>query len=143
VNNERTEYLSRKTRYELDLNDAIDDNKNSEGLCKNADKALKDLHELIGECEERLKGINPEYERVRKQEEKLTTQRDSIELERNELYAKQGRNTRCRSKEERDQWLVNELEVINKALKDKESLKGKLEAEIKDDKKHLVKYKTE
>jgi structural maintenance of chromosome 3 (chondroitin sulfate proteoglycan 6) len=80
---------------------------------------------------------------VREQEEKLTTQRDSIELERNELYAKQGRNTRCRSKEERDQWLVNELEVINKALKDKESLKGKLEAEIKDDKKHLVKYKTE
>ncbi len=72
-------------------------------------------------------------------QEQLTTQRDLFEQDLNEFYAKKGQNTRFRSKKERDQWLLNELEIINKALKDKESLKETLEAE----RKHLVKYKTE
>jgi structural maintenance of chromosome 3 (chondroitin sulfate proteoglycan 6) len=143
VNNERSDYISRKTRYELDLNDAIDDNRNSESLCKNADKELKQVNKLIVNCEENLKHISPQYEDIREQEEQLTRQRDLFEQERNELYAKQGRNTRFRTRDERDQWVANELDVINKALKDKHQLKGKLDAEVNDDRKCLIRYKAE
>ena len=44
-----------------------------------------------------------------------------------------GRSTRFRSKEERDQWIRNELAIISKAIKDKRAIVRKLEQELNEE----------
>ena len=44
----------------------------------------------------------------------------AAEQRRKELYAKQGRGNQFTSRDERDNWIKNELKSLNKAIKDKE-----------------------
>lgn len=44
----------------------------------------------------------------------------AAEQRRKELYAKQGRGNQFTSREDRDNWIKNELKSLNKAIKDKE-----------------------
>jgi len=44
----------------------------------------------------------------------------AAEQRRKELYAKQGRGNQFASRDDRDNWIKNELKSLNKAIKDKE-----------------------
>ena len=71
----------------------------------------------------------------------MTIERDLCNQTRQELYAKQGRNSRFKSKEERDQWIKNELKQIEKIVNDKINLKTKLESEINEEQAKCEHYK--
>lgn len=87
--------------------------------------------------------ITPEYEKVRHEETEMTQQRDLCEQKRNEIYAKQGRSTRFRTKEDRDQWIKKELKTITKAIEDKSGLSDKLKQELNQDRERAEKFKQE
>ena len=55
------------------------------------------------------------------------------EQRRKELYAKQGRGTQFRSKEERDRWIGKELKSLNKAIHDKEDQITRLKTDLAED----------
>ena len=141
INQERSQYLSKRARYEFDLNDAIDDVKSASLNKELAEKEVEKLSLKIKEYEEILENIKPEYEQIRKEEDSVTTERDLSDQKRQELYAKQGRNNRFKSTEERDQWIKNELKQIDKIVNDKIIFKSKLEIEINDEQLKCEQYK--
>lgn len=139
--NERTKYLSKRARYEFDLNDAIDEAKNATINKNQGEVELDKLNETIKEYEKNLENIQPEYERIRVEEEELTNERDMCDQKRQEFYAKQGRSNRFKSKEERDQWINSEIKQIDKLIKEKETLKQKLNSEIAEEQVKCDQYK--
>ena len=132
-NNERSGYLSRKARLEFDMNDAEEEARQATASSELATIELNRLESLIKSSEERLAKIKPEYDLLRAREMELTQQRDLCDQKRNEIYAKQGRSTRFRNKEERDQWIKKELKIIVKAIEDKRQLASKIKAELEEE----------
>lgn len=104
---------------------------------------LKRVEKMIEQTEEELTRITPEYERVRHEETEMTQKRDLCEQKRNEIFAKQGRSTRFRTKDERDQWIKKELKTIGKAIEDKSALSSKLGQELAQDRDRAEKMRLE
>jgi structural maintenance of chromosome 3 (chondroitin sulfate proteoglycan 6) len=127
---ERSGYLSRKARLEFDMNDAEEEARQAAASSELATIELRRLESLIESSEQRLAEIKPEYDSVRAREMELTQERDLCDQKRNEIYAKQGRSTRFRNKDERDQWIKKELKIIVKAVEDKRQLASKIKAEL-------------
>ena len=143
LNNEKSEYLTRKARFELDIKDAEDDTRQALIVNESAQVDLDRLENLIQKSEKRLNEIRPEYDDLRGRELEMTQNRDLWEQKRNEIYAKQGRSTRFRSKEERDQWIKKELKVIAKTIEEKRVMTKKLEQEMTEDDQRCNVFKDE
>lgn len=80
-----------------------------------------------------MEKIKPLYEERKAREEECTRELALKEQKRKELYAKQGRGSHFKSKEDRDRWIQGELKSLNKQIKDKKDHKDKLEADLKRD----------
>jgi structural maintenance of chromosome 3 (chondroitin sulfate proteoglycan 6) len=143
LNNERSQYLQRKARFEFDIKDAEDETKQANISVDLAQNELKRIENFIKSSEERLDQIRPEYDALRTREAELTQQRNLCDQKRNEIFAKQGRSTRFRNKEERDKWIKKELEIITKAINDKKHLADKLKQELDEETKKCDKFRHE
>ena len=135
LNNERADYLQRRARFEFDIKDAEEESRQAKVNSELAQHELTRLEQQIKTSEERLNKIRPEYDLLRSKETDLTHQRDMCDQKRSEIYAKQGRSTRFSKKEERDEWIRNELKIIKKAVQDKKLLSGKIRNELVDEQK--------
>uniref|UniRef100_A0A1A9W229 Structural maintenance of chromosomes protein n=1 Tax=Glossina brevipalpis TaxID=37001 RepID=A0A1A9W229_9MUSC len=130
---EQQQLLREKTKLDLtivDLNDEVQgDNKSKE----RADQELKKLKITISEKEKELEDVKPKYEAMRRKEEECSRELALKEQKRKELYAKQGRGSQFSTRDERDQWIHNELKSLDKQIKDKKNHQAKLEEDLKKD----------
>lgn len=133
MNEERSGFLTRRARFEFDIKDAEDETNNANWLVQTAQQELTKLETQITSTEEHLEKIRPEYDTLRQKEFELTQQRDLCDQKRAEIFAKQGRSTRFRTKEDRDQWIKKELKTITKAIEDKRSMSNKLSQELNEE----------
>lgn len=143
LNKERADYLTRRARFEFDIKDTEEDIRQATVSSELAQNELNRLENMIKSSEESLARIMPEYDRLKDKESELTQQRDLCEQKRNEIYAKQGRSTRFRTKEDRDAWIKKELKIIVKAMDDKRSLSNKLTQELTQDQQRADQFKQE
>lgn len=143
LNKERSEYLTRKARYEFDMNDNEEEIRQSRVNMELAEHQLVQVNKLIENSEAELQTITPEYDRLRATETELSNERDMCEQQRNEIFAKQSRGTRFASKEARDQWIKDELKMYTKTLQDKKAMANKLKQELEGDQTRVDTYKSE
>merc|ERR1711936_1087164 len=127
-----------KTRLEFvskDLKDEVTgDNKSKD----RAEQELKELKADIDSKEKELEKIKPKYEEMKKKEDECTRELAKKEQKRKELYAKQGRGSQFTSKDQRDEWIKNELKSLNKQIKDKGQQIERLAEDLKRDAKRKV-----
>ncbi|VEN62701.1 unnamed protein product [Callosobruchus maculatus] len=96
------------------------------------------LVQTIAEKESQLEEIKSEYVTVKTHEDRCTRELAMKEQRRTELYAKQARVSQFASKHERDKWIQEQLETIDKQLKDKQNHREQLEADLKKDAKKAI-----
>lgn len=130
LNEERSGFLTRRARFEFDIKDAEDETSQANMTCVQAQGELEKLEKQITSAEARLETIRPEYDELREKEMNLTQERDMCDQKRAEIFAKQGRSTRFRTKEDRDAWIKKELKTISKAVDEKRSMADKLTSEL-------------
>jgi structural maintenance of chromosome 3 (chondroitin sulfate proteoglycan 6) len=143
LNSERSAFITRRTRFEFDIKDAEDETNQANMSSEQAQTELKRIEEQITTSETHLNKIRPEYDELRNREQQLAQERDLCDQKRTEIFAKQGRSTRFRTKEERDQWIRNEFAIINKAVKDKKAMSKKLEQELTDEEQRCAAFRNE
>ena len=143
LDKERADFLSRRARFEFNINDNEEELRQSKVSIELANQELVRVERQIASHESELEHITPEYNHLKAKEFELIQERDQSEQKRNEIYAKQGRSTRFRNKEDRDRWIKNELEILNKAIKDKNSMADKLKAELKSDQQRADTFKSD
>ncbi len=143
LNNERSQYLTRKARLEFDIKDCEDESRQANIVTDLAQVELRNIEKHIQDSESRLNEIRPEYDSLRAKESDLTQQRNICDQKRNEIFAKQGRSTRFRNKEERDGWIRKEIKIINKAIEDKRQLSQKLRQELDEELRRCETYRNE
>lgn len=91
LNKEKSDYLTRRARFEFDIKDAEDESKQAKMSQDVAQVELKRIESAIKQTEDELSRITPEFERLRAEETETTQQRDLCDQKRNEIYAKQVR----------------------------------------------------
>lgn len=143
LNNERSGYLTKRARFEFDIKDAEDESRQANVSTSLAQEELKRIEKFIVDSQQRLDMIRPEYDRLRAEELQLTQRRSECDQKRSEIFAKQGRSTRFRSKEERDQWIKKELVTIKKAVDDKNKLASRLKQELDEEAKRCDEFRQE
>ena len=143
LNEEQQGYLSRRARFEFDIKDAEDETRQANLSSESAQEELLKLNSLIESSEAHLNQIRPEYDTLRQQEFELTQERDLCDQKRHEIFAKQGRSTRFRTKEDRDQWIKKELKTISKAIDDKRSMAKKLDQELTEEQQRATQFREE
>ena len=106
---ERRDATKEKARLELEVN-ALNEGQAAARQAKlHYENDCREVETSIAEREGQLDQIAPEFATKQDEEVKLKAEFDSAEASRQRLYAKQGRNSRFRSKRERDDFLRKEI----------------------------------
>lgn len=113
LEDERRANAKATAQAELGLKSLTDGQTAAKKAKTHHDTELKRLRSEISQREKELNGLLPDYNKHRQQEQEIKTKLDDAEASRNRLYTKQGRNARFRSKNERDDWL---REQVNDAI---------------------------
>lgn len=128
-----SEELQKKERLELTIADTSAQIKGGKSVRARTEEDLQRTRDKITEIEQKLEGLKPEYEEARRQQDQLDNKLSDAEHRRKELYAKQGRGNQFQSKQQRDEWIKNQMRGLNKAIKDKENTISRLKEEIRKD----------
>ncbi|RDD37399.1 Structural maintenance of chromosomes protein 3 [Trichoplax sp. H2] len=118
---ERQELIKKRTNLELDVSDLTDSVQNDRSVQESSKSELQQLQLTITNTETELNKLVPTYESHKENEQKLTSRLRMCEQLLSQIYAKQGRGTAYKSKEERDAWISREMKQLQKSLTDKKS----------------------
>ncbi|XP_055303831.1 structural maintenance of chromosomes protein 3 [Sitodiplosis mosellana] len=130
---EQQQLLREKTKLDLTIGDLTDEVQGDNKSKERAEHELEKLKESIAEKEKELDAVRPRYEAMKQREEDLSRELGLKEQKRKELYAKQGRGSQFKSKEDRDKWIQTELKSLAKQIKDKITHQNKLQDDLKRD----------
>ncbi|KAA8893730.1 RecF/RecN/SMC [Sphaerosporella brunnea] len=132
LDDERREHVKYKAQVELDIKTLTEDQEQMHEARERYEEEKKEIEDAIAEREEELKDLLPEYKEKKEQEQRLKQELAEADAARQRLYAKQGRNTQFRSKEERDAWLKAEIKECQTTLAKRISIKTNLDKEIEE-----------
>ncbi len=116
LEDERKEKAKARAKLELEVKGLSDGQSAAQQAKQQYEQELQSVEALIHAREDELSQLMPEYDAKREQEGAVKYQLDEAEAVRQRLYAKQGRNSRFRSKRERDDWLRKEIDDSYEAL---------------------------
>ncbi|XP_066150088.1 structural maintenance of chromosomes protein 3 [Euwallacea fornicatus] len=133
LSNDHQHLIKEKTKLDFNIKDLSEELQGDNKSKERAENELARLTQTIKEKEAELEKIKPLYEEKKAREEECTRELALKEQKRKELYAKQGRGSHFKSKEDRDRWIQSELKSLIKQIKDKKDHKEKLEADLKRD----------
>lgn len=106
------------------------------------EKDVRDLKDKIEQTELQLKQIAPEYEAAVAEEETANKELQAKKQRRTELYAKQNRGDRYKTKEDRDRYLNSELRRVTAAIAEKTSNIKNLQKKQETDQKTIQRLET-
>ncbi|CAG9761372.1 unnamed protein product [Ceutorhynchus assimilis] len=142
LGNDHQHLIKEKTKLDFTIKDLSEELQGDNKSKERAENELARLTTTIKEKEAELEKIKPQYEEKKAREEACTRELALKEQKRKELYAKQGRGSHFKSKEDRDKWIKNELKSLIKQIKDKKDHQDKLEADQNRDKAKTVELQT-
>ncbi|KAM0436939.1 hypothetical protein ACHAPT_002654 [Fusarium lateritium] len=91
---------------------------------------LESVQADIASKEEELATIIPDYTSRKQEEDEVRRQLDHVEATRTRLFAKQSRGSRFRNKSERDAWLRQEIEELNRTISTQKANKIDADEEV-------------
>lgn len=91
---------------------------------------LESVQADIAAKEQELVTIIPDYNSRKEEESEARRQLDHVEATRNRLFAKQSRGSRFRNKSERDAWLRQEIEELNRTISTQKANKIDADEEV-------------
>lgn len=130
---EQQQLLREKAKLDLMIGDLTDEVQGDNKSKERAEQELERLKVTIAEKEKELDEVRPRYEAMKQKEEDYSRELSLKEQKRKELYAKQGRGSQFKSRDERDKWIQNELKSLSKQIKDKITHQNKLQDDLKRD----------
>ncbi|KAG5437854.1 hypothetical protein PCANB_000569 [Pneumocystis canis] len=101
------------------------------------EKKLENLENEIKEKETLLQSLLQEFQQAKDQEIQTKNQLENAQSQLNLLYAKRSRNLQFKNKNERDEWLLQEVSSLKKSIKKRNQSKIELEEEMKTLKKNI------
>ena len=137
LDSERRDAAKEKARIELDLNALSEGQAAAQQAKAQYDENCQSIENSIAEREAQLNQVTPEFLARQKEEASLKGELDSAEASRQRLYAKQGRNSRFRSKRERDDFLRKEIDETYPQLKKIKAVRMQTVEEIGDIEKQI------
>lgn len=132
LEDERREHVKHRAQIELDVKALTADQAHLQEARQQYQADMEEITEAIAARETELATLLPDYNAKKIQEQKLKLDLEEAEASRQRLYAKQGRNTKFRSKRERDDWLRGEIKECQVTLAKRRSIKDNLAQEISD-----------
>jgi structural maintenance of chromosome 3 (chondroitin sulfate proteoglycan 6) len=126
---ERRQLRASHAKVERELTEAKATRKSGEGESKDTQTALAQVRQTIKTTERKLATARPAFEAHAATEKRLVTELAETERRLNELYSKQGRAGRFKTKKERDGWIDGELARLQATLADYTKQATALEAE--------------
>ncbi|XP_046850172.1 structural maintenance of chromosomes protein 3-like isoform X2 [Xenia sp. Carnegie-2017] len=121
LDEERSEIVQNKTKLELDIKDFEDAKEGYRSTKQNYELELKDIRERIEKGQEELENMLPRFNKLKSTEEECSLRMEVCEQRRSQLFSKQGRTNQFQSKQQRDEWINNELKSLAKSISTKES----------------------
>lgn len=126
---ERRELRAAHAKLERELADAVAARRGGEGDSKETQAALKQVRQTIKTTERKLASAKPAFETHAANEKRLAAELAEAERRLDELYAKQGRAGRFKSKKERDAWIDAEVARLQATLAEYTKQAAALDAE--------------
>ncbi|KAK3868325.1 hypothetical protein Pcinc_026274 [Petrolisthes cinctipes] len=114
--NEQQQLLKDKTKLELTLRYLEDEVKGDRNSKTRMERELDKLQHTITHREQQLETVEPQYKDMKARMETTQHQLSLKKQKIKELYAKQGRGRQFTTKEERDQWIHEELRSVDWAI---------------------------
>jgi structural maintenance of chromosome 3 (chondroitin sulfate proteoglycan 6) len=127
---ERKDTAKEKAAIEYDVETLTDGQNAAQQARSQAATELQDVQAQIAEREAQLQELLPRFNALREQEQSAQQQMRDTEATRARLYTKQGRNSRYRSKKERDADLRRQISDINVQLATRKAITMQLEEDI-------------
>lgn len=113
---ERRDTAKEKAAVEYDVQNLTDGQNAAQQARSQAADELRTVQAQVGQREAQLQDLLPRFNTLREQERGLKLQMQDTEATRARLYTKQGRNSRYKSKKERDDDLHRQINDINVQL---------------------------
>ncbi|KAF3404764.1 Chromosome segregation protein sudA [Talaromyces pinophilus] len=132
LEDERREASRALAQVELQEKALKDNQSAAQQLKARYENDLNAVQTAISQRESELQAILPQFNAAKEQEDAVKLQLDQAETSRQRLYAKQGRNSRFKSKSERDKWLQKEIQETKNSIKAVNAVKTQTTEDIKD-----------
>lgn len=132
LEDERREASRALAQVELQEKALKDNQSAAQKLKARFENDLNAVQTAIGQRESELQTILPQFNAAKEQEDVVKLQLDQAETSRQRIYAKQGRNSRFKSKSERDKWLQKEIQETKNSIKAVNAVKAQTTEDIKD-----------
>lgn len=126
LNTEQQQLLREKAKLDLAIGDLTEEVQGDNKTKDRAEQELEQLKLTIAEKEKELDEVRPQFEAMKQKEEEFSQRLAMKEQKRKELYAKQGRGSQFKSREDRDKWIQSELKSLSKQIKDKITHQNKM-----------------
>lgn len=126
LNTEQQQLLREKAKLDLAIGDLTEEVQGDNKTKDRAEQELEQLKITIAEKEKELDEVRPQFEAMKQKEEEFSQRLAMKEQKRKELYAKQGRGSQFKSREDRDKWIQSELKSLSKQIKDKITHQNKM-----------------
>ncbi|KAI8824993.1 putative chromosome segregation protein SudA [Fimicolochytrium jonesii] len=130
VEEDREEYIKAKAHLELIVKDLEENAVSNATAREKLVQGLQALKTKVVEKQGQIDTIRPQFEEALQQETDLTERKNLAELERTNLYAKQGRTSQFKTKAERDTYLKKELKTLRESKSSQEQQITDLKAQI-------------
>lgn len=132
LEDERREASKALAQAELQAKSLADNQSATQSIKTRHDADLKSVQTTIQERESDLNEILPLFNSARDREEAVKTKLSEAETSRQRLYAKQGRNSRFKSKSERDKWLQAEIKDNRRSVSTVQGVMAQTKEDIKE-----------
>jgi structural maintenance of chromosome 3 (chondroitin sulfate proteoglycan 6) len=129
---ERREASKALAQVELQAKSLADNQSATQSIKARHDADLESVQTAIKERESELNEILPPFNSVKEREDDVKTKLSDAETSRQRLYAKQGRNSRFKSKSERDKWLQAEVKDNRRSASTVEGVMAQTNEDIKE-----------
>ncbi|KAK5946694.1 Structural maintenance of chromosomes protein 3 [Knufia obscura] len=117
LEDERRERARAKAQADLDVRNLSAGRSAAQRSKQQHDENLQQVQSQIAEIEAELNNdVLPKYQQASQKAQATKTRLDNAETKQQRLYAKQGRSARFRTKQERDQWLNDQINEANVSL---------------------------
>ena len=137
LDGERKDAAKEKARVELELSALTEGQAAAQEVKTQYDKNCQTIERTIAKREAELNQVTPEFLARQQEEASLKGELDGAEASRQRLYAKQGRNSRFRSKRERDEFLRKEIDETYPQLKQIRAVRMQTQEDIQEIEKQI------
>ncbi|RKP39869.1 putative chromosome segregation protein SudA [Dimargaris cristalligena] len=123
------EQIKAKAQLELVLGDLENSHRQERGSKTAISDEVTKLQDQIRAKKADLHEITPDYETALAEEQQIRTSYDDIAMQRNALLAKMGRNSQFKNQKDRNAWLTQEIESVQRTMVTQAQQETELEAE--------------